>query len=43
MAQGQLLTRRQQFNLQRQQKQLDGQENVLARQSAIQVLNNVFY
>ncbi|CAH1720469.1 unnamed protein product [Chironomus riparius] len=36
VAHGQLLTRRQQFNLLRQQQQLDGQENVSVRQSAIQ-------
>ncbi|KAL7034947.1 hypothetical protein ACKWTF_008192 [Chironomus riparius] len=36
VAHGQLLTRRQQFNLLRQQQQLYGQENVSVRQSAIQ-------
>jgi hypothetical protein len=42
VAHGQLLTRRQQFNLLRQQQQLDGQENVSVRQSAIQVRTLAF-
>lgn len=43
IAHGQLLTRRQQFNLLRQQQQqLDGQENVSVRQSAIQVWTLAF-